>query len=146
MSGIQKLFTGMRISSSGMMAERVRIDTIAENIANSQTTRTADGGPYRRKMVEFEPILQRAEEFGAPPRATGVRAKRILPDTVTPFEEIMDPSHPHADPATGRVILPNVNTVMEMTDMITALRAYEANLTAQEGFVRMAERALQIAR
>lgn len=146
MSGLDKLFTSLRISSSGLRAERARIDTIAENIANAQTTRTADGGPYRRKVVEFLPLLEEARGFGEAPTSGGVRVGRILPDTVTPFEEILDPSHPHADPETGRVLLPNVNTVLEMTDMITALRAYEANLKAQEGFVRSAERALQIAR
>ena len=145
MTGIHELFRSMRIAASGMQAERIRIDTITENIANAQTTRTADGGPYRRKVVEFAPLLEQAREFGAPKRALGVRATRILPDTVTPFEEIIDPSHPHAD-ADGRVILPNVNTVLEMTDLITAMRSYEANLSAQEGYVRMVERTLQIAR
>ncbi len=145
MSGISDLFSGMRISSSGMMAERVRIDTIAENIANVDSTRTESGGPYRRKMVEFAPILDDARNFGQAPRSRGVRAVRILEDTVTPFEEIVDRSHPHAD-ANGRVLLPNVNAILEMTDMVTAMRAYEANLTAQEGYVRMAERALQLAR
>ncbi|MFT5289373.1 MAG: flagellar basal-body rod protein FlgC [Planctomycetota bacterium] len=145
MSGISQLFSGMRISSSGMMAERVRIDTIAENIANVNTTRTASGEPYRRKMVEFAPILEEAGQFGQAPRSRGVRAVRILEDTVTPFEEILDPSHAHAD-ENGRVLLPNVNAILEMTDMVTAMRAYEANLTAQEGYVRMAERALQLAR
>ena len=145
MSGISQLFSGMRISSSGMMAERTRIDTIAENIANVNSTRTANGGPYRRKMVEFAPILEQSRQFGQAPRTQGVRAVRILEDTVTPFEEIIDHSHPHADDQ-GRVLLPNVSAIMEMTDMVTAMRAYEANLTAQEGYVRMAERALQLAR
>ena len=145
MTGIQDLFKGMRISSSGLIAERTRIDTIAQNIANARTTRTADGGPYRRQVVEFAPILKRAREFGQPDEVLGVKATRILPDTVTPFEELIDPSHPHAD-QNGRVLLPNVNAVLEMTDMISAMRAYEANLTAQEGYVRMAERVLQIAR
>jgi len=145
MTGIHELFRSMRISATGMQAERVRIDTIAENIANAQTTRTSDGGPYRRKVVEFAPILDQARGFGEPQRTLGVRATRILPDTVTPFEEIIDPSHPHAD-ADGRVLLSNVNTVLEMTDLITAMRAYEANLSAQEGYVRMVERTLQIAR
>jgi len=145
MSGIQDLFSGMRISSSALTAERVRIDTIAQNIANAHTTRTAGGGPYRRKIVEFEPILARSHKFGQLPEVLGVRAARILPDTVTPFEEIIDPSNPHAD-ANGRVRLPNVNTILEMTDMVSAMRAYEANLTAQQGFVRMAERLLQMAR
>jgi flagellar basal-body rod protein FlgC len=135
-------FTGMRICASGLTAERERMDVIAENLANSRTTRTAEGGPYRRKMVLFEPILARVE--GAD-RAQGVRATRVEVDRVTDFERVLDPGHPDAG-ADGMVTYPNVNTVMEMADLITAMRAYEANLTAQENFTRMAERALDLLR
>ncbi len=143
MSALDRLFTGMRISATGLAAERTRIDVIAENIANARTTRTPEGGPYQRKLVLFEPILQRIA--GGEERVEGVLATRVMRDRSTDFERILDPSHPDAGPD-GMVAYPNVNTVLEMADLITALRAYEANLTAQENFVRMAERALELAR
>jgi len=143
MSGIEKLFSGMRVSASGLTAERTRIDVIAENIANARTTRTPDGGPYRRKVVLFEPLLEKAADGST--RVGGIAQPEIISDVKTPFDRIMDPSHPDADEE-GMVALPNVNTVMEMADMVSALRAYEANLTVQEGFMRMAERALELAR
>lgn len=143
MNSIDKLFSGMRISSSGLMAERARIDVIAENIANARTTHTPDGGPYRRKQVVFEPLLDDA--LGSTEFARGVSAPRVVEDRRTPFERVMDPSHPDAD-SEGMVQFPNVDTVIEMAELITAIRAYEANLTAQESFVRMAERALELAR
>ncbi len=143
MNTLDRFFTGMRISATGLAAERTRIDVIAENIANARTTRTSDGGPYRRKLVLFEPLLQRI--VGGEERVEGVLATRVVLDRSTDFERILDPSHPDAGPD-GMVAYPNVNTVLEMADLITALRAYEANLTAQENFVRMAERALELAR
>jgi flagellar basal-body rod protein FlgC len=143
MSGIGNLFSGMRSSASGLTAERTRIDVIAENIANARTTRTPEGGPYRRKVVMFEPLLQESLMGGE--RSVGVGVSRIVPDLDTAFERVLDPGHPDAGPD-GFVEYPNVNTVLEMADLITAMRAYEANLTAQENFVRMAERALQMAR
>lgn len=143
MNGIEKLFSGMRISATGLSAERLRIDVIAENIANARTTRTPEGGPYRRKVVAFEPLLQRA--FGSEVHAVGVRVSQVMPDYSTDFERVQDPGHPDAGPD-GMVAYPNVNTVLEMADLVAALRAYEANLTAQENFMRMAERALELAR
>ena len=143
MNGIQNLFSGMRTSASGLSAERTRIDVIAENIANARTTRTPEGGPYRRKVVMFEPILQ--EALAGQESHAGVNVANIVPDMSTAFERVLDPGHPDAD-ADGFVEYPNVNTVLEMADLITAMRAYEANLTAQENFVRMAERALELAR
>ena len=119
------------------------MDVIAENIANANTTRTPEGGPYRRKVVRFEPLLQ---EFASGRKeVTGVNAAEVLPDYWTPFQVIHDPSHPDAD-AEGFVRLPNINTVIEMADLITAVRAYEANLAVQQNFMQMAERALQLAR
>jgi flagellar basal-body rod protein FlgC len=144
MQGFDGFFTGMRIAASGLRAERERMDVIAENLANARTTRTPEGGPYRRKVVLFEPILSEAEgEDGE--RTEGVKATRVGVDRVTDFERVLDPGHPDAGPD-GMVVYPNVNTVMEMADLITAMRAYEANLTAQENFVRMAERALELLR
>ncbi len=143
MNGIDKLFSGMRIASSGLNAERTRIDVIAENIANARTTQTPEGGPYRRKVVVFKPILEEnMHGFGAKTVA-GVDAAQVQRDFSTEFQLIQEPGHPDAD-ADGMVQYPNVNAVMEMADLITALRAYEANLTAQENFVRMAERSLRL--
>ena len=143
MSGIEQLFSGMRASSTGLAAERVRMDVIAENIANAQTTRTPEGGPYRRKIVRFEPLL--LEAAGHPAETFGVRPSAVEADRLTPFGIVHEPGHPDAD-ARGFVRYPNVNTVMEMTDLITAMRAYEANLAVQQGFFQMAERALQLVR
>jgi len=144
--GTNGFFTGMRICASGLTAERERMDVIAENLANARTTRTPDGGPYRRKIVLFEPILAGfGDGVEGEERTEGVQATRVGVDRVTDFERVLDPGHPDAGPD-GMVVYPNVNTVMEMSDLITSMRAYEANLTAQENFVRMAERALELLR
>ena len=142
MEGIGNLFGGMRASATGLSAERIRIDVIAKNLANAETTRTPSGGPYRRQVVHFEPLLRRAQDGSL--RSIGVRAARVADDTSTPMEEVYNPNHPDAD-AKGFVTMPNVNATREMADLITAMRAYEANLSAQEAFVRMAEQALRLA-
>lgn len=142
MNAIDQLFSGARTSASGLLAERARIDVIAENIANARTTSTPDGGPYTRQVVAFEPLVQRERDGSF--SYHGVRASKALRDERSPFQRIKDPSHPDAD-AEGFVTYPNVDAVLEMTDLITAMRAYEANLTMQDGFYRLAERALQMA-
>jgi flagellar basal-body rod protein FlgC len=142
MSGIDRLFSGMRASSSGLAAERVRIDTVAKNIANANTTHTPEGGPYRRQVVHFAPLLERAAHGAR--EVKGVKVTSVGGDFTTPMERIFDPKHPDAD-AGGWVSMPNVNTTTEMVDLITATRSYEANMTAQEMFVSMAERALRLA-
>lgn len=143
MDGIQSLFAGMRSSASALTAERVHIDVIAKNIANASVTQQPDGsGPYRRQVVHFAPILARADDGTR--TSVGVRVLKVADDTTSPFERIRDPGHPDAD-ADGMVTMPNVNTTREMTDMIVSMRSYEANLNAQDTFVRMAERALKIA-
>ena len=144
MSGLDSFFTTLRTASTGLSAERVRMNVIAENIAGAQVTRTPEGGPYRRKHVVFEPLVTRGPDGSS--RVRGVRAARIEHDDQAEFVEVYDPTHPDADALTGKVLMPNVNTLSEMADLITALRAYEANLAVQEGFVRSAERALQLAR
>lgn len=143
MTGIDKLFSGMRAASSGLAAERVRIDVIAENLANAGTTRTSSGGAYRRKIVSFEPLRQQLE--GSRMTGGGVRVSAVAQDFATPMEMIHDPSHPDANEE-GMVEYPNVNGVREMADLMTAIRAYEANLKAQEVFTRMAQRALEMIR
>lgn len=134
MSGIDALFSGLRTASSGLAAERVRIDVIADNIANAQTTRVPGGGAFRRRVVHLEPSP-----------GGGVRVSRVTADRTTPMELIHDPSHPDANEA-GMVEYPNVNSVREMADLMSAVRAYEANLKSQEIYLRMAQRALEMIR
>jgi len=143
MNSIDSLFRGMRAAGSGLRAERTRMDTIAENLASAQVTSTPEGGPYRRKVVSFEALMvagSNGEMY-----ASGVGVATVGRDMDTPFETVHMPGHADAD-ASGMVRMPNVNAVTEMADMITSMRAYEANLSSQEGFVRMAQRALELAR
>lgn len=145
------LFNSLNISSSGMTAQRLRMDVISENIANVNTTRTSDGTPYRRKEVVF------AEKSNYPTFAQtlsaqmgadsvvgkGVKVTQVTEDTETEMNMVYDPSHPDAD-ENGYVTYPNVNTVTEMTDLIDASRAYEANATAFTASKNMALQGLQI--
>lgn len=141
MGPLEKLFGGLRIASTGLKAERARVDTIAKNIANSRVTKVpGTGEAYRRELVDLAPLMQDTENGK---EIMGVEVRGTRPDTVTPFEEVRDPGHPDAD-ANGIVRYPNVNTVKEMADLITAVRAYEANLTIQESFERIADRALRM--
>ena len=130
------LFQAFNISASGMTAERFRMDTIAENIANVNTTRTEDGTPYRRKIVTFAekqvtPFSQYYQSARAKFVGNGVKVSSVSEDTETDFIMEYDPSNPDAD-ENGYVSYPNVNTVTEMTNLIDASRAYEANTTAFE--------------
>ena len=115
------LFGGLQISASALRVERLRMNVIAENIANAESTRSAAGGPYRRQQV----LVGHA---GGPDGPGGVAALAVVPDP-TPDRLLLDPSHPDAD-ATGHVRMPNVNVPMEMVDMVVATRAYEANAAA----------------
>lgn len=143
MSGIDSFFSGMRTSSSALSAERTRIDVISRNIANAEVTQMPDGsGPYRRQVVEFAPVLERAVDGSM--RASGVRVQGVRDDVKTPFVVLHEPGHKDADEL-GNVLMPNVNVTHEMADLITAMRSYEANMNTQDGFVKMAERALRIA-
>ena len=140
------LFQAIDASASGMTAERLRMDVISNNIANANTTRTAEGGPYRRQMVVFEPRSGQAS-FGQMlsqqmDTGTGVRVTGITKDTA-PFKLMYDPNHPDAN-REGYVEMPNVTIVSEMVDMITASRAYEANVTAANAAKSMAMKALDI--
>lgn len=131
------LFAAGGISGSGMAAERLRMEVIANNVANANTTRSADGGPFRRQDVVF------AEVLGATGPA-GVQAVEIVPDQ-TPFNRVHLPGHPDAD-AEGFVTMPNVQLPVEMVNLITAARAYEANLKAAQTFRQMNEQALSLLR
>ncbi len=146
------MFGGMEISASALTAERLRMDVVAENLANAQTTRGADGQPYRRKEVVLQ---ERAASFGASlsaamntsrtaPNGGGVEVAAIAEDP-TPLKRVYDPGHPDADPQ-GYVSMPNVDTVTEMVDLISAQRAYEANVTAMQAAKQMFSRTLELLR
>ncbi|HEY8491782.1 MAG TPA: flagellar basal body rod protein FlgC [Dehalococcoidia bacterium] len=145
------LLGSIKASASGLSAERLRMDTIANNVANMHTTRTPEGGPYRRQMVTFAPrtdgfaFLNLFRRSGRQEVATeGVRVNSIVEDTSPPIRSYQ-PDHPDAD-AEGYVLMPNINVVTEMTDMISANRAYEANVTVLNAAKNMAMKALEIAR
>lgn len=144
MEGIEGLFSGFRASANGMAAERQRIDVIAQNIANAGTTRMPGSDePYRRQVTMFEPILRELSDGTVV--GEGVRVASVEGDYATDFSEYFDPSNPDAG-VDGNVRMPNVDTTREIADLITAVRSYEANMKAQEHFVKMAERALSLAR
>ena len=131
------MFSAFNINASGMTAQRYRMDIISENVANANTTRTADGTPYRRKIVTFEEkggqtsfsrILGKAA-YSHGYTGQGVKVSGVYEDHKTPMNMVYDPSHPDAD-ENGYVTGPNVNIITEMTNMIDASRAWEANSTA----------------
>lgn len=130
------VFTGMSISASGLRAERVRMDVIASNIANLETTRTAEGGPYRHRQV----ILQSMTHPGG--SGASVRVVSVEPAPDPPMRVHM-PGHPDAD-AEGYVLMPNVELPTEMADMILAARAYEANAAAFRAGRELVRQALTI--
>lgn len=138
------ILAGISSTSSALNAQRTRLDFIAQNIANAQTTRGPDGRPFQRQIVSFESELLRAGEgggFGGAGLST-VRVADVRPDP-TPGQRIHDPGHPDAD-AQGMVTLPNVNLAYEMVDLITASRAYEANLAVAKNARQMAMKTLEI--
>ena len=142
MPGIDRLFRGMRIAASALKAERTRVDVITKNIANSRVTNSGETGEaYRREVVSFEPLMERTQRGK---EIVGVQVSSIEQDTETPFQEVHEPGHPDAD-ANGMVRYPNVNAVREYTDLITAMRAYEANIGVMESMEQMASQALRLA-
>jgi flagellar basal-body rod protein FlgC len=145
------MFGGLEISASGLTAERLRMDVTAENLANAQTTRGADGQPYRRKEVilqeapgSFGATLSSVMGGGSGNNGGGVQVAAVVEDP-TPPKRIYDPGHPDAD-AQGYVSMPNVDTVTEMVDLISASRAYEANVTAMQAAKQMFSRTLELLR
>lgn len=140
-------FTSMDVSSSGMAAERTRMNLISSNIANANSTRTQEGGPYRRKDPVFSAVPATGGFNSVMDRngATGVKkveVTQIREDQSSPRMQY-DPTHPDAD-GQGYVALPNVNVIEEMVDMISATRSYEANVTAAEAAKSMAMKTLDL--
>lgn len=142
------LFSSMDISATGLTAERIRMDVVSQNIANANTTRTVQGGPYRRKLVVFKEIQPDSfqnifEKTKGKYTGKGVEVVQIIEDEKTPLRRVYDPGHPDADQQ-GYVSYPNVNIVAEMVDMISATRAYEANVTAFNAAKSMFQKSLEI--
>ena len=148
--------TALRATASALTAQRLRMDVISSNVANADTTRTAEGGPYRRRAVVFQPGAN-PSDGRTPFQATlarfrgqsstadlsqGVAVTQIVEDPA-PGRVVYDPSHPDAD-AQGMVEYPNVDPMTEMVDLVSASRAYEANVTVANAIKGMALRALDI--
>lgn len=163
---IDRLFAGLNISSLGLSVQRRRMNSIAENLANAETTKTESGGPYKRKFLQlkahgsqvFTSAIQQASiplsttqnghvplaEFGArggPATMNAIEAKETTDPT--PPRMVYDPGHPDAD-ANGNVAMPNVNVVTEMVNMISASRSFEANVVAINAAKNMAKDSLEI--
>jgi len=139
-------FSAMDVSSAAMSAERTRMNLISGNLANANSTRTAEGGPYKRKDAVFA-SMPVAEQFDNALKRAGkelstVAVAAIVEDSSPPRMQY-DPTHPDAD-LKGYVALPNVNVIEEMTDMISATRAYEANVTAAQAAKNMALKTLEL--
>ncbi len=149
------IMSTLNISASGMSAQRTRMDIIAQNVANVNTTRDEDGNPYRRQTVVFEELSNKNRDFDSYLTAqktglnyrrsegTGVKISSIVEDHATAMKKVYDPSHPDAD-EDGYVTYPNVNTVTEMTNLIDANRSYEANITAFNATKNMALKGLEM--
>ncbi len=143
------IYDSFNINSSGMTAQRFRMDIISENIANANTTRTEDGTPYVRKVVRFQEkggqtpfsriLHDRLDQYSG----RGVKVVQVQEDTWTQMNIVYDPAHPDAD-ENGYVTYPNVNTVTEMTNLIDAQRSYEANATAFNASKNIATRGLEL--
>lgn len=144
MSIFDKPFSVLDISASGLAAEKARMGVIASNIANAQVTETSDGGPYKRKEVEFASVLNK-NMIGSKSinkMLTGVKIKGITESKLPPNMVHM-PGHPQANKE-GFVSMPNVSIAKEMVDMISASRSYEANTSVISAFRKMGNRALNI--
>lgn len=150
-------FTGMDIAATGLTAQRFRLDVITQNLANINSTRTPEGGPYQRKTVLFESIPMNDATNKLPTNfhnilnrnlnmyhTSGVQVSGIVEDD-TPFPLIFDPTHPDAN-EDGYVEMPNVDVVTEMVNMISASRSYEANVTAFNNLKAMNTKALDLGR
>jgi flagellar basal-body rod protein FlgC len=148
------LFDAIDASGSALSAERLRMDVTSENLANAQTTKGADGQPYRRKEVvlqqagtsgnSFSSVLASMQGAGGAKSVNGVRVSGIVEDS-SALKRLYDPGHPDAD-KDGYVTMPNVNTVTEMTDLISSSRAYEANVTAMQTAKTMFTKTLDLLR
>ncbi|VAX22308.1 Flagellar basal-body rod protein FlgC [hydrothermal vent metagenome] len=139
------LFSALKISSSGMSAQRTRLNVVSSNLANINTTKTPEGGPYKRKSVVVQAVsLNKPGTFAnaVDNAIRGVKVTQIKEDNSAP-RMLYDPSHPDAD-ENGYVAMPNVNMMEEMVDMLSASRAYEANAMAANTAKQMAQKAIEM--
>lgn len=135
------LISGIDVTAGALNANKTRLDIVAQNIANAQTTRTPNGGAYQRQVVSFEAeLIKRAG--GGGPSLQSVRVGGISTDR-TPGQQVYNPQHPDAS-GDGMVTMPNVNLSYEMVDLITASRAYEANLAVAKSARQIAMKTLEI--
>jgi flagellar basal-body rod protein FlgC len=150
-----RVFSSMETSASGLTAQRLRLDVIASNLANAESTRTENGQPYRRKVAVFSPRTQERFDFRnllfsqrrsaeVPSYPLGVKVTGVVEDS-SPLRRVYSPGHPDAY-SDGYVNYPNVNVVTEMVDMMAATRSYEANVTAIEAAKAMIQKALDMFR
>lgn len=128
-------FRAFDIAASGLHAERVRLNVVANNVANADTTRTPEGGPYRRQQAVFSTVLGRLD---------GVRVRGVMPSS-DPLRRVYEPGHPDAGPD-GYVSMPNVKVPLEMIDLMAASRAYEANLATMRNFKQICQQTLKLLR
>jgi flagellar basal-body rod protein FlgC len=144
--GFDKLFSATSISASGLAAERLRMEVVANNIANAFSTRTPEGGPFRRQDVVFAAVLKDHLRGGGrdPQQFGGVQTVGIVDDP-SEFIQVYNPGHPDAN-EDGYVSMPNVHVPNEMVNLITASRAYEANLRVLQFFRQMTEQAMTLGR
>ena len=136
--------SALDISASALVAQRIRLNVVTENLANAETTRGPDGGPYRRKVAIFG-----AERAGTFDQALTAAVSTVTVPDIQESEDapraVYQPAHPDANPE-GYVMMPNINSVLEMADLLAATRAYEANITAIQAAKSMATKALEIGR
>ncbi len=141
-----ELMKSIKISASALSAHRTKVNVISENIANSETTRTEAGGPYRRKLLvlKSKPIENFEDTFqSAKFEYDGVEVEEII-ESQEDFRMVYNPGHPDADPDTGYVKMPNVDTLAEMADMLVAKRSYDASITVIENTKSMIAKAMSI--
>jgi flagellar basal-body rod protein FlgC len=148
---LNSFFSAMDVSTTGLIVQRYRMNVASENLANIETTKVGDGSPYRRKQVvitaagsdrQFLNMLMGASV--STPVVGGVRISGVVEDP-TPFRKVHKPGHPDAD-ENGYVAMPNVNAILEMADILSATRAYEANITAFSAAKSMISKALDLAK
>ena len=141
--------TAMKISGSALKAERTRINVASMNLANANTTRTVEGGPYRAKSVIFGATSLPTNTFQQTYDSVDAKLRKVdvvqVVEDSAPFKEVYDPSHPDVD-ANGIVKMPNVNTAEQMVDLISARRDFDANVTAMDSIKAIALRSLEISR
>jgi len=141
------ILKAMDVLSAGLHAQRIRMDVTTYNLANAETTRTPDGGPYKAQNVVFEstPLPNTNGDGGFESALHGVRVSEVR-DSERPARQVYDPGHPDADPATGIVEMPDINVVEQMVDLITASRSFEANVTAFEALKQSVRKAIELGR